>query len=56
MVALWILQDRFEDAQDEWQMIAKKAKTWLKAQGIARVEPIIKKIGEICAEAEKAGK
>ena len=52
MVALWLLQDRFEDAEDEWQMIAKKAKTWLKAQGIAKVEPIIKKIREIFEVAE----
>jgi hypothetical protein len=52
LVALWLLQDRFEGAEDEWQMIAKKAKTWLKAQGIVKVEPIIKKIREIFEAAE----
>jgi hypothetical protein len=34
----------------------KKAKTWLQGQGIAKVDPIIKKIREIFAAAEKAAK
>jgi len=30
-------------------MIAKKAKTWLKANGIPKVEGMIKRIGELIA-------
>ncbi len=48
LVALWILQDKYEDLEGMWQMIAKKAKTWLKKQGIPKVEPFIKKIREAC--------
>jgi len=28
------LTEVFEDKEDEWTMVAKKAKTWLKEQGI----------------------
>jgi hypothetical protein len=30
IVALWLLQNTFEDKEDEWQMIARKAKGYLK--------------------------
>jgi len=30
LLALWILREKFEKQEDEWQMIAKKAKVYLK--------------------------
>jgi hypothetical protein len=44
ILALWILKERFEDQEDEWQMIARKAKNFLKSLGITKLEPIFKKI------------
>ncbi len=38
MIALYILQEYFEAREDEWQLIAKKAKTALKNFGIAKLE------------------
>jgi len=29
-----VLQEKFEDSEDEWTLLAKKAKTWLKKAGI----------------------
>jgi hypothetical protein len=36
--ALYILQEYFEAREDEWQLIAKKAKTALKNFGILKLE------------------
>ena len=36
--ALYILQEYFEAREDEWQLIAKKAKTALKNVGITKLE------------------
>ena len=33
VVALWFLQREFEDKEDEWQLIAKKGRTFVKEQG-----------------------
>lgn len=44
LVALFILAEFFEDQEDEWTLVAKKAKTWLKQQGIERPENLIKDI------------
>jgi hypothetical protein len=30
MVGLFILMEVFDDREDEWTLVAKKAKTWLK--------------------------
>ena len=34
MVALWVLREKFEEAEEEWAMIAKKARAWLQKQGV----------------------
>jgi hypothetical protein len=34
LVGLFILVEVFEEQEDEWTLVAKKAKTWLKKQGI----------------------
>jgi hypothetical protein len=44
IMALWLLKVKFEEKEDEWQMIAKKAKAYLKTQGINKVEAIYKKV------------
>jgi hypothetical protein len=41
LMALWILEQSFEDQEDEWQMIAAKAKTFLKTHGINKVGPLL---------------
>ncbi len=38
IIALWILADKYESQEDEWQLIAKKARTALKAHGIIKVD------------------
>ena len=44
LVALYILSEFFEDQEDEWTLVAKKAKNWLKQQGIERPENLLKDI------------
>lgn len=44
IIALWVLKETFEEQEDEWQMIARKAKNFLKSQGITKLEPLYKKI------------
>jgi hypothetical protein len=34
----------FEDEQGEWQMLAVKAKTWLKQQGVDKPDTIVRKM------------
>ena len=41
IVALFILERLFKDKEDEWVLIAKKAKTYLKKSGISKPEKII---------------
>jgi hypothetical protein len=36
VLALYILQQRFPDQEDEWQLLAKKARDYLKTIGIAK--------------------
>jgi hypothetical protein len=36
ILALFILQEKFEDREDEWTLLAKKAKAWLKKGGLAK--------------------
>jgi len=44
LVSLFALKEKFEDKEEEWQMIARKAKGYLKTKGIVKVEPLFKKI------------
>ena len=47
IIALWLLQEKYETQEDEWQMIAKKARGHLKSLGIAKVDPYFKTIDEV---------
>ena len=40
VVALWVLIKKFEEKEAEWQMIARKAKNYLKLHGITTLEAI----------------
>lgn len=42
LVALYILMEVFDDKEDEWTLVAKKAKNWLKQQGIDKPETYYK--------------
>ncbi|TNV84644.1 hypothetical protein FGO68_gene15650 [Halteria grandinella] len=44
VLALWVLSKKFEYKEDEWQMIARKAKNYLKAHGIQKLEPIYQRL------------
>jgi len=44
LVALFILQEKFEEREDEWTLIAKKAKTWLKQVGLAKPDKFLTSI------------
>ena len=44
IVALYILKDEFLHKKDEWQLIAKKAKDFLKAAGVENIEMYLKKL------------
>ena len=37
-----ILQEVFEDKEDEWTLVAKKAKNWLKQVGLDKPEQFYK--------------
>ena len=39
---LWVLRELFEEKRDEWQMIARKAKNYLKSHGVTDLEPLYK--------------
>ena len=40
IIALWILSEKYESQEDEWQLIAKKARTALKAQGAIKADSL----------------
>ena len=44
LVALYILKETFEGKKQEWQMIAKKAKEWLKSVQVPNADKHIKKL------------
>eukprot|EP00347_Sterkiella_histriomuscorum_P005979 403354535 len=44
ILALFILREKFDHQEDEWSMIAKKAKNYLKSQGITKIESLLKLI------------
>lgn len=41
LIALFILQEKFEDREEEWTLLAKKAKTWLKQVGVAKPDSLV---------------
>ena len=41
LVALYILSEFFEEKEDEWTLLTRKAKTWLKEQGIENPKTLI---------------
>ena len=44
IIALFILKETFDMKKAEWQMIAKKAKEWLKSVKVSNVDKHIKKL------------
>ena len=44
LAALFILQEKFEDSEDEWTLIAKKAKSYLKQAGLQKPDIMMAKI------------
>ena len=46
LLALYVFQTKFEDREDEWQLIAQKAKTFLKQYGIAKPEVLLNSFKE----------
>ena len=43
LLALYILKEGFDSKKDEWQLLAKKAKDFLKQCGVKRADVLIKK-------------
>ncbi|TNV83889.1 hypothetical protein FGO68_gene8442 [Halteria grandinella] len=44
LLAIYILTKKFNAKEDEWQLIAGKARAFLKAQGLAKPEALIKQL------------
>ena len=44
IIALYVLKGTFNSQQDEWYMIAKKAKDWLKSVKVPNIDKHIKKL------------
>ena len=42
LLALYILQESFEDREDEWKLIATKAKNWLASAGVSKPKTYLK--------------
>ena len=45
IIALFILKETFDTKKEEWQMIAKKAREWLKSVKVPYADKHIKKLG-----------
>ena len=43
LVALYILKEAFDAKKDEWAMLAKKAKDFLKEAGVPKADGLIRK-------------
>jgi hypothetical protein len=41
LIALFILQEKFEDREEEWTLLARKAKNWLKQVGVAKPDGLL---------------
>ena len=47
ILALWVLQKEFEDKEEEWQLIAKKGRMYIKEQGYTgKLEKLFKLIDQ----------
>jgi hypothetical protein len=44
IIALYVLEEAFEDSEDEWTLIAKKAKAWLNKAGIEKPDNWLDKV------------
>ena len=44
ILALFILSKKFPEKESEWQLIANKAKTFIKAQGIPKPDTVVKSL------------
>ena len=44
VLALFVLTRKFANKEDEWQLIANKAKAFLRSKGIAKPDALIKSI------------
>jgi len=43
-VALFVLKEAFADKKEEWQLLAKKAKEFLKKAGVKNINKHLKRI------------
>ena len=43
LLALFILQECFDDYEDEWELIARKAKTFLQSAGAQKPDTFVRK-------------
>lgn len=43
LLALYILREVFDDRKDEWELLAKKAKEYLKQIGLPKADSIVSK-------------
>ena len=44
IIALFLLDEKFEESQDEWNLLARKAKAWLKAAGLDKPDKWLEKV------------
>ena len=44
ILALFVLENRYADIESEWHLIAKKARTFLKAQGVTKVDSLMSNV------------
>ena len=42
LLALFILQECFDDYEDEWELIARKAKTFLQSSGVSKPDNFVR--------------
>ena len=42
LLALFILGEKYDDLEDEWQLLAAKAKTYLKKAGVAKPDKVLR--------------
>lgn len=47
LVAIFILQEKYEDRADEWALLARKAKSFLREAGLAKPDKLIRLFSEI---------
>ena len=46
LLALYVFYNKYEDREDEWKLIVQKGKTFLKQNGIAKPEALLKTLQE----------